>query len=86
MSTCKFYINIYIITYFSWQFLSFAVTDKFGSNTPKTEIFVLAPASARPVLVERYSGKLNMVVKCVLVFSCIEFSSWNMKKVSSFLQ
>lgn len=39
------------------------VTDKFGSNTPKTEIFVLAPASARPVLVERYSGETLRNVK-----------------------
>ncbi|XP_074610031.1 uncharacterized protein LOC141864195 [Acropora palmata] len=33
------------------------VTEKFGSNSKGTEVFILAPTPARPVLVERYSGE-----------------------------
>jgi len=40
------------------------VIGKFGSggkNGGETEVFVLAPTPARPVLVERYSGKLSSI-------------------------
>lgn len=33
------------------------VIRKFGCGKRTTEVFILAPSSGRPVLIERYSGK-----------------------------
>ena len=37
----------------------FSVISKFGLNSHKSQIFFLAPTSARPVLVERFSGRFS---------------------------
>ncbi|XP_044166660.1 uncharacterized protein LOC122950740 [Acropora millepora] len=40
------------------------VVERFGSNSEATEVYILAPTSSRPVLVERYSGEtLQKVTK-----------------------
>ena len=61
------YCYIRYCLYLSHNYLKFAVSDKFGSSSPQTEVFILAPTTSRPVLMERYSGKLPaQLLKAIL--------------------
>lgn len=56
-----------LLPIFITYYLRFAVSDKFGSSSPQTEVFILAPTTSRPVLMERYSGKLPaQLLKAIL--------------------
>ena len=57
----------YVTAYIYHIIILNSVSDKFGSSSPQTEVFILAPTTSRPVLMERYSGKLPaQLLKAIL--------------------
>ncbi|CAH3198110.1 unnamed protein product, partial [Porites evermanni] len=59
------------------------VSDKFGSSSPQTEVFILAPTTSRPVLMERYSGDALKTVMQQDVMNAINHGHISLKGLKS---